>query len=237
MNFIFYFRLQYAQRLFNAGIERSPHPDLCNAREWLKKTERALQDAKKDNDFIYHERIPEERALSTIAKAAVAKPTALPEKFGNMDKTLFDNLVPVVVHQALASFDVRKKEIINRELARIKEATNLVNAAMASMNLPAAIESSGAGNELPQSLREKSQKIIDAGGPDTIKKLINELPGNYSVKKSEIFLSLRFYVKSILENLKEPKVPFQFEGLRILLLLSFFSLQKMQKIKITILSL
>ena len=153
----------------------------------MKKTERALQDAKKDNDFIYHERIPEERALSTIAKAAVAKPTALPEKFGNMDKTLFDNLVPVVVHQALASFDVRKKEIINRELARIKEATNLVNAAMASMNLPAAIESSGAGNELPQSLREKSQKIIEAGGPDTIKKLINELPGNYSVKKSEIF--------------------------------------------------
>ena len=187
MYFFLYFRLQYAQRLFNAGIERSPHPDLCNAREWLKKTERALQDAKKDNDFIYHERIPEERALSTIAKAAVAKPTALPEKFGNMDKTLFDNLVPVVVHQALASFDVRKKEIINRELARTKEATNLVNAAMASMNLPAAIESSGGGNELPQSLREKSQKIIEAGGPDTIKKLINELPGNYSVKKSEIF--------------------------------------------------
>ena len=94
-----------------------------------------------------------------------------------MDKTLFDNLVPVVVHQALASFDVRKKEIINRELARIKEATNLVNAAMASMNLPAAIESTGGGSELPQSLREKSQAIINAGGPDTIKKLINELPG------------------------------------------------------------
>ena len=27
---------------FTAGIERSTHPDLCNVREWLKKTERAL---------------------------------------------------------------------------------------------------------------------------------------------------------------------------------------------------
>jgi len=169
-------RLQYATRLFTAGIERSTHPDLCNVREWLKKTERALTDAKKDNDFIYHERIPEERALASIAKAAVAKPTALPEKFGNMDKTLFDNLVPVVVHQAMAAFDVRKKEIVNREITRLKEATNLANAAMASMNLPAAIEITGKNNELPQSMREKSTAIINAGGPDGLKKLINELP-------------------------------------------------------------
>ena len=67
-----------------------------------------------------------------------------------MDKTLFDNLVPVVVHQAMAAFDVRKKEIVNREITRLKEATNLANAAMASMNLPAAIEITGKNNELPQ---------------------------------------------------------------------------------------
>ena len=118
-------------------------------------------DAKKDNDFIYHERIPEERALASIAKAAVAKPTALPEKFGNMDKTLFDNLVPVVVHQAMAAFDVRKKEIVNREITRLKEATNLANAAMASMNLPAAIEITGKNNELPQ-VCTKRIRVLDS---------------------------------------------------------------------------
>ena len=68
---MFFCRLQYAQRLYTAGIERATHPDLCYAREWLKKVERALTDAKKDNDFIYHERIPEERSLASIAKAAV----------------------------------------------------------------------------------------------------------------------------------------------------------------------
>ena len=34
----------------------------------------------------------------------------------------------------------------------------------------------GTSNELPQSLREKSQAIINAGGPDTLQKLICELP-------------------------------------------------------------
>ena len=77
-----------------------------------------------------------------------------------MEKTLFDNLVPVVVHQAMAAFDVRKKEIVNREITRLKEATNLANAAMASMNLPAAIEITGKNNELPQVRNRFSNRDI-----------------------------------------------------------------------------
>ena len=49
------FRLEYAKRLFTAGMERGSVA-LCNAKDWLKRAERALVDAKKDNDFIYHER-------------------------------------------------------------------------------------------------------------------------------------------------------------------------------------
>ena len=79
---IFFFRLQYAIRLFKAGIERSGLSDLCNANDWNKKCERALTEAKKDNDFIYHERIPDEKNLAPIAKAAVAKITPLPAKLG-----------------------------------------------------------------------------------------------------------------------------------------------------------
>lgn len=134
-----------------------------------------MTEAKKDNDFIYHERIPEEKSLAGIGKAPVAKATALPEKLGTGEKALFEGLVPVAVHQALAAFDARKREIINREISRLKEATNLANAAMSSMNLPAALESTS-GKEIPQSLREKSQAIINAGGPDAVKKMIEELP-------------------------------------------------------------
>lgn len=39
-----------------------------------------LNEAKKDNDFIYHERIPDVKNLEPIPKALIAKPTPLPSK-------------------------------------------------------------------------------------------------------------------------------------------------------------
>ena len=155
--------MQDAIRLFKAGIERSGLSDLCNAADWTKRCERALTEAKKDNDFIYHERIPDEKNLAPIKKAAVAKITPLPSKLGSdQDKILFDSLCPLAVHQALGSFDTRKKELVKKELDRLQEATNLANASMSSMNLPASLEITK-GKEIPQSLRDKSQAVINAG--------------------------------------------------------------------------
>jgi programmed cell death 6-interacting protein len=96
------FRLQYAQRLLNAGIERGHSQDLSNAKDWLRRTEKALTEAKKDNDFIYHERIPEEKALVPIGKVAVAKPTPLTDRLGTERTDLFEDLVPVAIHQVSA---------------------------------------------------------------------------------------------------------------------------------------
>lgn len=39
----------------------------------LSKTERNLAEAKKDNDFIYHERIPDIKSVEPIGKAQPAK--------------------------------------------------------------------------------------------------------------------------------------------------------------------
>jgi len=168
-------RLEYAKKLFAAGMERGP-VGLCNAKDWLKRADRALTDARKDNDFIYHERIPEERQLTAIAKAAVAKPTPLTARLGNPDAPeLFVSLVPVPIHQAMAAYDVRKSEVVNKEVDKLKEATNLANQLLSSMNLPAALEDTK-GNELPQSLKDKSTAVKDAGGTAVISKLITELP-------------------------------------------------------------
>ena len=143
-------------------MERSGLPDLCSASDWHKRSERALADAKKDNDFIYHERIPDEKSLAAIKKAPVAKIIPLSGKLGNSDKVVFDSLCPVAVHQAMSAFETRKKETVKKEVDKLQEATNLANATMSSMNLPAALEVTS-GNEIPQSLREKSQAVINAG--------------------------------------------------------------------------
>ena len=115
--------------------------------------------------------------MAPIKKAAVAKLTAMPTKLGTFDKILFDSLCPVAVHQALTAFDNRKKETVKRELDRMTEATNMANATMSSMNLPAALEVTS-GNEIPQSLREKSQAIISAG---KIKKVFSLNPFTWSI--------------------------------------------------------
>jgi programmed cell death 6-interacting protein len=40
---------------------------------------------------------------------------------------LFETLVPVPVHQALAAYDVRRAELINMETGRLREHTQLMN--------------------------------------------------------------------------------------------------------------
>jgi hypothetical protein len=41
--------------------------------------------------------------------------------------------------KALAAFDVRRQEVVGKELNRLKEGTNLLNELLNSMNLPAAL--------------------------------------------------------------------------------------------------
>lgn len=56
--------------LFRASQQRAGrviYPDLMN------KTQRNLNEAKKDNDFIYHDRIPDLNSLAPIGKAQPAK--------------------------------------------------------------------------------------------------------------------------------------------------------------------
>ena len=47
-------------------------------------------------------------------------------------------LVPLL--QALAAYAGRKNDLVGRETGKLKEATNVLNATLSSMNLPAALE-------------------------------------------------------------------------------------------------
>ncbi len=49
--------------------------------DWYKRSNNYLTEAKKDNDFIYHERIPEVGKLAPVGKAAVVKATEVPDRF------------------------------------------------------------------------------------------------------------------------------------------------------------
>lgn len=86
-----------------------------------------MAEARKDNDFIYHERIPDIKSVTPIGKALLAKPLPLPERFSSSTRDLFEKLCPLAVNQAVAAFDVRKSEVVNSEVNKLREATNVLN--------------------------------------------------------------------------------------------------------------
>ncbi|XP_015430734.1 PREDICTED: programmed cell death 6-interacting protein isoform X2 [Dufourea novaeangliae] len=166
-------RLEHAVELFRAAQQRSNKPNLFQ--EYANRAQRNLTEAKKDNDFIYHERIPDVKSLEPVGKANVAKLLPLPETFCTNFKDLFADLLPVSIHQALSSYDVRRNELVNAEISKLREMTQVLNSVLASLNLPAAIEDTS-GTELPQSLLDKAQYVKETGGIRALEHAMKELP-------------------------------------------------------------
>lgn len=142
----------------------------------MNQVQLAYEKAKKENDYVYHERVPEYNTLTTIERVALAKPT--PVKFPLSDdfRDLFASLVPITVHNGLLTFKAKKMEALNLEIGKLRQATELLNTALATWNLPAAIEDVGGLNKVPQSLLDKSQTIKDKGGISKIDSMTYELP-------------------------------------------------------------
>lgn len=140
-----------------------------------KKALKRLEEATKENDFIYHARVPEYRLLDSIERFSLVKPAPVPSKFLPDTPELFQGLLPLKAQQAWQKLEARKQEIVGQEIARLQEATTTLNGVLASLNLPAALEDAP-GVDLPQSLQDKSKYVRQKGGIQYVSKLIGELP-------------------------------------------------------------
>ncbi|XP_008116545.1 programmed cell death 6-interacting protein isoform X1 [Anolis carolinensis] len=166
-------RLQHAADLVKTVASR--YDEYINIKDMADKTNRALTAAKKDNDFIYHDRIPDLKDLEPIGKASLVKPTQVAVPLSQKFTDLFEKMVPLAVQQALTLYNQRKADLVNRSIAQMREATNLANGVLASLNLPAAIEDVS-GDSVPQSILQKSKSVIEQGGIQTIDQLMKDLP-------------------------------------------------------------
>ncbi|XP_040820436.1 programmed cell death 6-interacting protein isoform X1 [Ochotona curzoniae] len=166
-------RLQHAAELIKTVASR--YDEYVSVKDFSDKINRALTAAKKDNDFIYHDRVPDLKDLDPIGKATLVKPTPVSVPISQKFTDLFEKMVPVSVQQSLAAYNQRKADLVNRSIAQMREATTLANGVLASLNLPAAIEDVS-GDTVPQSILTKSTSVIEQGGIQTVDKLIRELP-------------------------------------------------------------
>lgn len=142
---------------------------------YQKKIIRRHEEAVKENDFIYHARVPEYRLLDSVDRFSLVKPAPIPTKFLPESNDLFEGLLPLRVQQAWQKLESRKQEIAGAEVASIQEATTTLNGILASLNLPASLEDAP-GVDLPQSLQDKSKYVRQKGGVNYVSKLISELP-------------------------------------------------------------
>lgn len=140
-----------------------------------KKAMKRQEEAIKENDFIYHARVPEYRLLDSVERFSLVKPAPVPVKFLPESSDLFDGLLPLRVQQAWQKLDARKQELAGQEIAGLQEASTTLNGLLASLNLPASIEDAP-GVDLPQSLQDKSKYVRQKGGVGYVSKLIHELP-------------------------------------------------------------
>ncbi|XP_004676390.1 PREDICTED: programmed cell death 6-interacting protein isoform X2 [Condylura cristata] len=166
-------RLQHAAELIKTVASR--YDEYVNVKDFSDKINRALTAAKKDNDFIYHDRVPDLKDLDPIGKATLVKSTPVNVPISQKFTDLFEKMVPVSVQQALSAYNQRKADLVNRSIAQMREATTLANGVLASLNLPAAIEDIS-GDTVPQSILTKSNSVIERGGIQTVDQLIKELP-------------------------------------------------------------
>ncbi|XP_060103578.1 programmed cell death 6-interacting protein isoform X2 [Heteronotia binoei] len=166
-------RLQHAADLVKTVASR--YDEYISVKDLSDKISRALTAAKKDNDFIYHDRIPDLKDLEPIGKASLVKATPVVVPLSQKFIDLFEKMVPLAVQQALTLYNQRKADLVNRSIAQMREATNLANGVLASLNLPAAIEDIS-GDSVPQSILQKSKSVIEQGGVQTIDQLMKDLP-------------------------------------------------------------
>uniref|UniRef100_A0A673LSA6 Programmed cell death 6-interacting protein n=1 Tax=Sinocyclocheilus rhinocerous TaxID=307959 RepID=A0A673LSA6_9TELE len=166
-------RLQHATELVKTAASR--YDEYVNVKDLSDKINRALTAAKKDNDFIYHDRVPEVKDLEHIGKASLVKATAVQTPLSQKFSDLFEKMVPMAVQQSVSAANSRKADTVNRLIGSMREATNLCNGVLASLNLPAALEDLS-GDAVPQSILEKSRAVVQQGGLQSIEQLIKDLP-------------------------------------------------------------
>ncbi|KFQ00339.1 Programmed cell death 6-interacting protein, partial [Haliaeetus albicilla] len=181
-------RLQHAADLVKTVASR--YDEYINVKDLVDKINRALAAAKKDNDFIYHDRVPDLKDLESIGKASLVKSTPVVVPLSQKFTDLFEKMVPLQVQQSVSVYNQRKADLVNRLIAQMREATNLANGVLASLNLPAAIEDVS-GDTVPQSILNKSKSVIEQGGIQTVDQLIKDLPELLQRNKEILDESLR----------------------------------------------
>ncbi|MCJ1434579.1 bck1-like resistance to osmotic shock [Xylographa pallens] len=99
----------------------------------------------KDNDFIYHQSIPNEAALSVVPKLAAAKAIPVTELYAGQDihriigQDIFQRIVPIAVTESASLYDEEKAKLIRAEAEKAETANDEMAAGLDYLKLPGSL--------------------------------------------------------------------------------------------------
>lgn len=96
----------------------------------------------KDNDFIYHQGVPNEASLSAIPKLPAAKAIPVSELYQGQDiqriigPDIFQKIVPMAVTESASLYDEEKAKLIRAESEKVEIANDEMAASLDYLKLP-----------------------------------------------------------------------------------------------------
>ncbi|KAI9798785.1 MAG: bck1-like resistance to osmotic shock [Piccolia ochrophora] len=115
-------------------------------RRHLAMIQEKLRDYIKDNDFIYHQPIPAEAALTTIPKLPAAKAIPVSELYAGQDiqriigPDIFQKIVPMSVTESASLYDEEKAKLVRAESEKVEVANGEMAASLDYLKLPGSLQ-------------------------------------------------------------------------------------------------
>ncbi|GLH05002.1 Tyrosine-protein phosphatase non-receptor type 61F [Gryllus bimaculatus] len=155
--------------------------------------------AKNENEFIYHEEVPERDALTDIKGASLVKGIAFnvndPEISG---PDIFARLVPMKAHEASSLYSEEKAKLLRRVGAQIDEKDEELVSFMTSLQLEH-LNIHGESSRLPQELIDRCAAL--SVKPNAIQNLIDSMN-----KLSDTYHDVEAMLQEIKELLQEEEM-------------------------------
>lgn len=163
------------------------------------------QSAKKDNDFVYHDKVPDFDSLPEVKGASLVKGITLnPSDPDVSGPDLFQKLVPMEAHEASSLYSEEKAKLIRRVCGNIEDKNAELVQFMSSLNIDQSSLSFEPEN-LPQALLEKCAAV--SVKPNAIKDLVEAMSGVSNVA-IEVDVNLKD-ITAVLDNDAEEEDSFQ----------------------------
>ncbi|KAF2180616.1 BRO1-domain-containing protein [Zopfia rhizophila CBS 207.26] len=127
----------------NSNLAAETGPVLADiTKRHLTNIQERIVEFTKDNDFIYHQGVPNEASLSAIPKLPAAKAIPVSELYQGQDiqkiigPDIFQKIVPMSVTESASLYDEEKAKLIRAESERVEIANDEMAASLDYLKLP-----------------------------------------------------------------------------------------------------